>query len=87
MKITKVEVHRVSIPTSVKYAEAGGTYTSFVRSLVVRVFTDGGITGTGDVHESVPGYTAETLDTSQAPATNTGVVVRPQIVYRPRVQP
>lgn len=69
MKITKVEVHRVSIPTSVKYAEAGGTYTSFVRSLVVRVFTDGGITGTGDVHESVPGYTAETLDTMHATVT------------------
>ena len=26
---------------------------------------------------------AETLDASQAPATNTGVVVRPELVYRP----
>jgi hypothetical protein len=30
---------------------------------------------------------AETLDTNQAPATNTGVVVRPQLVYRPRILP
>jgi hypothetical protein len=30
---------------------------------------------------------AETLAADQAPATNTGVVVRPQIVYRPIVQP
>jgi hypothetical protein len=30
---------------------------------------------------------AETLDASQAPTTNTGVVVRPQLVYRPRVRP
>jgi len=69
VKIVKVEAYRVSIPTNVKYAEAGGTYTSFVRSLVVRVHTDSGIKGTGDVHESVPGYTAETLDTMYATVT------------------
>lgn len=71
MKIKKIEAFKVTIPTSVKYEEAGGTYTSFVRSLVVRVFTDEGHIGIGDVHESVPGYTAETLDTMHEVVTKT----------------
>ena len=66
MKIAKVEAVRVSMPTRVRYEEAGGTYTKFVRSLVIRLHADDGTVGTGDVHESVPGYTAETLDTMHA---------------------
>lgn len=71
MKIQNIEAFKVVIPTSVKYAEAGGTYTSFVRSLVVRLTTDAGQVGVGDVHESVPGYTSETLDTMYEVVTKT----------------
>ena len=71
MKIENIEAFKVVIPTSVKYDEAGGTYTSFVRSLVVRLTTDAGQVGVGDVHESVPGYTSETLDTMYEVVTKT----------------
>ena len=71
MKIAKIAATRVRIPTRVRYEEAGGTYTSYVRSLVVEVSTDTGVTGVGDVHESVPGYTAETLETMHALVTTT----------------
>lgn len=71
MKIAKVTATRVRIPTRVRYEEAGGTYTSFVRSLVVEVSTEEGVTGVGDVHESVPGYTHETLETMHALVTTT----------------
>ena len=70
MKITNLQAFKVSIPTRVKYAEAGGTYTTFVRSLVVKLETDAGVSGVGDVHESVPGYTPETLDTMFATITH-----------------
>ncbi len=70
MKIARVEAIKVRIPTKVKYEEAGGTYASFVRSLIVRVYTEEGIVGIGDTHESVPGYTSETLDTMHAVVTH-----------------
>lgn len=88
MKITRLQAFKVRIPTNVKYAEAGGTYTSFVRSLVVKIETDAGFTGIGDVHESVPGYTAETLDTMYATVTHSygpaliGAQLAPEMVHK-----
>lgn len=71
MKIDRIEANKIRMPTKIKYAQAGGTYTSFVQSLLVRVYTDTGIVGVGDVHVSVlPGYTSETLDTMHAVVTN-----------------
>ena len=71
MKIATVTATKTRIPTRVRYEEAGGTYTSSVRSLVVQVWTEDGQMGIGDVHESVPGYTSETLETMYALVTNT----------------
>lgn len=65
MKIIKVEVFQVSVPTKGDYRMARGVHDS-LRSIVVRVYTDEGIVGIGEAHQGVAGYSSETLGTMDA---------------------
>jgi muconate cycloisomerase len=65
MKIVKVRTYRVSVPSAGDYKMARGSHTA-LRSLVVRIHTDSGIVGTGESHQGVEGYSAETVETMDA---------------------
>lgn len=65
MKITRIETFQVSVPSKGDYRMARGTHDS-LRTLVVRVHTDGGIVGSGEAHQGVAGYSSETLGTMDA---------------------
>jgi len=65
MKITKIETFRIKIPSKGDYRMARGTHDA-MRSVLVRIHTDEGIIGTGEAHQGVAGYTAETLGTMDA---------------------
>lgn len=65
MKITQVEVFRVKIPSKGDYRMARGVHDA-MRSVVVRIRTDAGITGVGEAHQGVEGYSSETLGTMAA---------------------
>lgn len=65
MKITRFETYQVSVPSKGDYRMARGTHDS-LRSLVVRLHTDGGVVGEGEAHQGVAGYSAETLGTMDA---------------------
>jgi len=68
MKITKVESFPVRVPTLGDYRMARGVH-DVLRTLVVRIHTDAGITGAGEAHQGVAGYSAETLGTMHAVVT------------------
>lgn len=65
MKITKVETFQVRVPSKGDYRMARGVHAG-LSSLIVRIHTDGGITGAGEAHQGVPGYSSETLGTMDA---------------------
>lgn len=65
MKITGVEVCRIKIPNKGDYRMARGVHDA-MRSVVVRVHTDDRITGVGEAHQGVAGYSSETLGTMEA---------------------
>lgn len=65
MKITKLETFQVSVPSKGDYRMARGTHDS-LRTLVVRIHTSEGIVGSGEAHQGVAGYSAETLGTMDA---------------------
>jgi len=65
MKVTQVETFRVKIPSKGDYRMARGVHDS-MRSVVVRIRTDGGVIGVGEAHQGVAGYTSETLGTMDA---------------------
>ena len=62
MKITKVETFQVRVPSKGDYRMARGVHAG-LSSLIVRIHTDGGVTGVGEAHQGVPGYSSETLGT------------------------
>ena len=62
MKITAVEAVKVRVPIKGDYRMAKGVHTA-LDSVLVRVVTDEGIVGVGDIHQGVAGYTSETVDT------------------------
>ena len=65
MKITKVETFQVRVPSKGDYRMARGVHAG-LRSLIVRIRTDAGISGAGEAHEGVGGYSSETLGTMDA---------------------
>ena len=65
MKITKVETFQVRVPSKGDYRMARGVHAG-LSSLIVRIHTDGGVTGAGEAHQGVPGYSSETLGTMDA---------------------
>lgn len=65
MKITKVESFPVRIPTLGDYRMSRGVHDS-LRTVVVRIRTDAGITGVGEAHQGVSGYSSESLGTMHA---------------------
>ena len=62
MKITAVEAVKVRVPIKGDYRMAKGVHKA-LDSVLVRVVTDEGIVGVGDIHQGVAGYTSETVDT------------------------
>ena len=62
MKITAVEAFKVRVPIKGDYRMAKGVHKA-LDSVLVRVVTDEGIVGVGDIHQGVAGYTSETVDT------------------------
>lgn len=69
MKITKVEAFRVRVPSKGDYRMASGVHDG-LRSLIVLLHTDAGITGVGEGHQGVATYSAETVDTMYSVVTN-----------------
>lgn len=65
MKITRVEAIRVKIPNKGDYRMARGVHDA-MRSVVVKIHTDTGVTGVGEAHQGVSGYSSETLGTMDA---------------------
>lgn len=68
MKITGIEAFRVRIPSKGEYRSARGAHVG-LKSLIVRLYTDTGITGVGESHQGVPSYSAETTETMHSVAT------------------
>lgn len=68
MKITKVEAYRICIPSKGDYRMAHGVHAG-LRSLVVRLYTDAGITGVGESHQGVSSYSPETVETMHSVVT------------------
>ena len=62
MKITAVDALKVRVPIKGDYRMAKGVHKA-LDSVLVRVVTDEGIVGVGDIHQGVAGYTSETVDT------------------------
>ncbi len=62
MKIIAVEAVKVRVPIKGDYRMAKGVHKA-LDSVLVRVVTDEGIVGVGDIHQGVAGYTSETVDT------------------------
>jgi L-alanine-DL-glutamate epimerase-like enolase superfamily enzyme len=69
MKIIGFDATRVRIPNKQVYKMSLGAHES-LQSVLVRVYTDGGIVGVGEAHQGVPSYTPETIDTMHAVITN-----------------
>lgn len=70
MKIEKIEVFKVKVPTKKVYTMARGTHSA-LDSVIVRLTTDNGVVGIGESHQGVAGYTPETIDTMHAVISNT----------------
>ena len=68
MKITAVEAYKVKVPIKGDYRMAKGVHKA-LDSVFVKILTDEGITGIGDIHQGVAGYTEETVDTIHAVIT------------------
>lgn len=68
MKITQVEAFRIRIPNKGDYRMARGVHDA-MRSVVVRIRTDTGIVGSGEAHQGVAGYSAESLGTMDSVVT------------------
>lgn len=79
MKIVSVETARIRIPSKGDYRMARGVHEA-LRSLVVQIRTDDGITGIGEAHEGVAGYSSETLETMDAVVSR---VYGPALLGRP----
>lgn len=79
MKIVSVQTTQVRIPSKGDYKMARGVHEA-LRSLVVLIQTDDGITGIGEAHEGVAGYSSETLGTMDAVVSR---VYGPALVGRP----
>ena len=69
MKIVNVETFKVRVPSKGDYRMARGVHSG-LRSLIVRIRTDAGISGAGEAHEGVGGYSSETLETMDAVISN-----------------
>ncbi|TEA79965.1 mandelate racemase/muconate lactonizing enzyme family protein [Allopusillimonas ginsengisoli] len=70
MKISNIEVFKVSIPVKGDYRMATGVHTA-LESLVIRLISDDGIVGIGEAHQGIAGYTYETIDSMYAVAQHT----------------
>ncbi len=69
MKIERIEVFKVQVPTKKVYKMARGTHSA-LDSVIVKLTTDDGVVGIGESHQGVAGYTPETVDTMHAIITN-----------------
>lgn len=62
MKVESINSYAAVVPTREKYQMARGTHQA-LRTLIVEIRTDSGVTGVGEAHEGVAGYHYETLST------------------------